>query len=484
LGISGIDRSIDLECLAQFVRIQTILETRTLYRNIRTMMPGSLLTINLTGRSSDETRYWAMDPLEPYPNDEEAIESTVAAFRNAGRRMLNGSKNNGILLSGGVDSRMVLAAILSNGESVDAFTFGPALTDEGDIARAVASASNLGWHLVTQTVEDFWLDMEKALPVLQAQFSLAHVHTVKTIDKMAQFAIDSVYDGWGLDLFFAGSYLPRLDKTIWGRKLFIYRLAPLNSQTAVLASIFSALDIQGGDFSRSYLNESLGDVWHSACLELVRRQVEEISGKWNSPYDQMEKFFSRNVSRFRSYPVCSYARLCSRQRNPLFDSDVLDTYLRLPVNSRFMGRIYRQALRQINPRLANIPNSNTGTSLYLHPVAQGLFCTGRQFHRANRKRLGRILQTIGLRNQMNHKAYGSYLSPVKLVQVLAEGNIPQAATTRRALINGFLADNGIVDPSRLRTRLDTPMGMAQNEAWTILALASLAAWFERYPAEI
>jgi hypothetical protein len=225
------------------------------------------------------------------------------------------------------------------------------------------------------------------------------------------------------------------------------------------------------------------DIWQTATEQTLDRAFAAASEKWTSPYNWYEKgMFSAGYSKFRTYIVATCSRAVARERALTPDSDLIDAYLRLSVRQRFLGPTYRRAFERIDPVLARIVYPNTGASPFAPPAAQALVLQARQFGRANRERLRRLLGGLGLGGVLPEKLYGSYPTPSELAQVLAQGDLPATVATRQALTDGFLAHTGIVDATRLRQRLDEGDFTDDGEALTILALASLAAWFEKYPA--
>src|SRR5207249_5050002 len=111
LALPMVDTSLDLEGLVQLVRFQMILEDLTLYRSIQVLPPATWLSVDHTSRSSRMRQYWALTSLPPFKTQEEAIESTAHTFRTATRRMLDDSDRVSVLLSGGLDSRMLIACL-------------------------------------------------------------------------------------------------------------------------------------------------------------------------------------------------------------------------------------------------------------------------------------------------------------------------------------------------------------------------------------
>ena len=85
LALPGMDPTLDLDALAQLVRIQTILEDRTLYRAIRMVAPGTWVRVDHRADAVAETRYWSLSRPAPFRTFEEAIEGTAWAFRAASR---------------------------------------------------------------------------------------------------------------------------------------------------------------------------------------------------------------------------------------------------------------------------------------------------------------------------------------------------------------------------------------------------------------
>jgi asparagine synthase (glutamine-hydrolysing) len=485
LGVPGVDCSVDLESLAQFVRIQTVLGNHTLYREIRTLLPGTVLRASSQKSDIQIHRYWSMEPLSPFEDEEDAIRGVQAAFLKAGQRIAKGTKRGGILLSGGLDSRLVLAILKSNAKALEAFTFGSEFTDEIRVAEAVARSAHVPWRFIGQTGLDYWAQLDALLPTLQAQYSIFHTHPIPAAKMMAQVGIDTIYHGIGLCGPFSGSQLPKEYWTFAGRKVWTSRLAPLSTQADVRRIFLRNHDIQGSEFGRSFLMGSMRDAWHAGTEQALDQAFADAAEKWTSPYDLYQKgMVGAGYFRLRTYIVATCNRAFARERSPGTDADVLDAYRRLTVRQRFLGPIYRRAFERIDPVLAQIVYPNTGTSPFAPPLVQALALQARQLGRANRERLRRLLAGLGLGRVLQQKTYGGgYISPPQLVQVLALGDLPAAVATRSALTDGFLAQSGIVDAGRLRQRLDEGGFTDRNEALTVLALASLAAWFDKYPAE-
>jgi asparagine synthase (glutamine-hydrolysing) len=139
LQLPGLARELDLEQLDAFLALQYVPGPETALRGVRKVPPGHVLvwergTITLE-------RYWRLEPETVERSDAEWLELVRETVRAAVRRRLIADVPLGALLSGGIDSSIVVALMAeASGEPVRTFTIGfpDARYDERGYARAVA----------------------------------------------------------------------------------------------------------------------------------------------------------------------------------------------------------------------------------------------------------------------------------------------------------------------------------------------------------
>ncbi len=132
LAAGGVDTSIDPEALHHHLTLHAVVPApRTLLNGVRKLEPASLLRIDTAGRH--ETRpYWrltATRPDKPMSEGEwqEAIHNALrAAVR---KRMLIADVKVGVLLSGGLDSSLLVALLAEQGVE-DLMTFSVGFEDQ------------------------------------------------------------------------------------------------------------------------------------------------------------------------------------------------------------------------------------------------------------------------------------------------------------------------------------------------------------------
>lgn len=113
LKLGMVSKEADEEALSLYLSLQYIPSPRTIFREVRKLMPGHRMVVE-RGRIISENAYWEL----PVPTDHErpadyneAIEVLRDRFVTAIRRRLTSDVPLGAFLSGGVDSSIMVAAM-------------------------------------------------------------------------------------------------------------------------------------------------------------------------------------------------------------------------------------------------------------------------------------------------------------------------------------------------------------------------------------
>lgn len=123
---------------------------KTLYQNILRLNPGETLVFSLESnqlRLHQPTKIYSN--IQSYHSDKEALEALWSDYLNGAEQLSKPAGTNGILLSGGFDTRLVLLGLMLFGKPIDAITFGDNGNHEVDIAKRVASVSEIKQHICT-----------------------------------------------------------------------------------------------------------------------------------------------------------------------------------------------------------------------------------------------------------------------------------------------------------------------------------------------
>jgi asparagine synthase (glutamine-hydrolysing) len=145
-------KRIDLRGLGEFVSCGTVLENRTLFEGVGVLPPGSAWVFR-NGSLEQKSSYF--HPREWEEQETLAPESYCRALSEAFTRNLpryfNGQEQIAMSLTGGLDTRMIMAWQRCQPGSLPCYTFGSMLRENQDVrvARRVAQACNQPFQVIT-----------------------------------------------------------------------------------------------------------------------------------------------------------------------------------------------------------------------------------------------------------------------------------------------------------------------------------------------
>ncbi len=358
LRLPDLEREIDLEALDSYLALQYVPGDRTALRGVRKLPPGHVLVAE--GESERVEPYWTPSPAEPSRTEEEWLERVRDAVTAAVRRRLIADVPLGALLSGGIDSSVVVALMAqASADPVRTFTvgFADARYDEREHARAVAER----W--ATDHVElDGQADVADVLPRLAATLDEPlgdeAALPLYLICEQARTQVTVVLTGDGGDESFAGyeryvahELAGRIPAPAAGAATRALRLLPA-ARHEPRSPLFRAarfLDAAATDEAARY--RRLMEVFP---LELRRRLWEEDAAREVplAPTGPGIAGLQRlDVETYLPGDLLLKADLASMAhslelRSPLLDHEVVELGLALPRSLKVRGRTGKVALRR------------------------------------------------------------------------------------------------------------------------------------------
>jgi asparagine synthase (glutamine-hydrolysing) len=145
-------RKADLRGVGEFVACGCVLENRTLFDGIQVLPPGSAWVFRGGSLEKRETYFdpkeWEeQSPLEP----DTYYQRLREVFAQSLPRYFDGSQQVGMSLTGGLDTRMILAWHRPAPDSVPCYSFGGMFRESQDVllARRVANALNQPFRVIS-----------------------------------------------------------------------------------------------------------------------------------------------------------------------------------------------------------------------------------------------------------------------------------------------------------------------------------------------
>jgi asparagine synthase (glutamine-hydrolysing) len=157
------EAQVDPVSLNLFLRYRYTPSPLTIFKGIRKLAPGSMLTVE-NGRCREERWYdYTPVPFDGPKEDQEAEQELFELYQAAVERHLISDVPVGLLLSGGLDSGLLLALMNRYGKGWPAYTVGYGKTFKDDeLVDAAETASLLGARHIP--VELDRAEFEKSLP--------------------------------------------------------------------------------------------------------------------------------------------------------------------------------------------------------------------------------------------------------------------------------------------------------------------------------
>ena len=370
---------INEHAVFEFLWLQRLLGTKTYDSSSLFLLAATTLTYR-SGAATLQP-YWVPSFEKTRASVKDSAHQLSGLLRQSIRRKTSDNPARiGLFLSGGTDSRTVLGSFA---EPPASYTIGVCDNNEVRVARTIAEVAQSP-HRFIQINEDPYSDKLDELTMLGGgMHAFDHGIFFEPSQQVAP-EVDVMFHGHGIDYMFQGMYLLTRNLNLLGRR-----------------TSFKRFDSIGQDFPGEYINRighRLKDInlveyvvgnRRTEMLEKLRYSVEEIQklgeAFCRTPDDQWEYMLIHGLA--RHYPFTNLTSMGSavEQRVAAFDNDVFDLYLSLPKSHRLDGKIAKNTLRILSPKLAAVPTANTNQG----PVHTAL-------EKDARRLLGLVKRRVGL----------------------------------------------------------------------------------------
>src|SRR5438552_3683904 len=229
---------IDPTSLNLFLRYRYTPSPYTILKGVRKLAPRTKLTIQ--NGSCHLNRWYRFKPVPfaPAKSPEDAREELLAIYKRAVRRQLISDVPVGLLLSGGIDSGLLLALMNLNGSSWPTYTVGYGSTFADDeLADGAETARILGSKHTTVTITRsiFEETLPKIVACLEEPIAASSIVPMYFVCQRAREDVKVALVGQGPDEMFGGyrRHLGVRYGALWAR-LPGWMRAPISSGIAAL----------------------------------------------------------------------------------------------------------------------------------------------------------------------------------------------------------------------------------------------------------
>jgi asparagine synthase (glutamine-hydrolysing) len=199
--------AVDPAALKLFLQFRYTPSPLTIFQGIRKLAPGTMLVVE-KGQCREERWYnFTPTPFSRPKKEKEAVHELLELYRGAVRRHLLSDVPLGILLSGGLDSGLLLALMNEHGSSWPAYTigYGKSFADD-ELFDAAETASLFGARHVTVKLDQG--EFERSLPgiveCLEEPIAASSIVPMYFVSQRARQDVKVALIGQGPDELFGG----------------------------------------------------------------------------------------------------------------------------------------------------------------------------------------------------------------------------------------------------------------------------------------
>jgi len=346
-------KGLEQTAVAQFLFLRRVFGERTLATGARYLLPATTLQIGRNGQASEE-RYWRPDYARAEPGDRELPSLIAERLRGAVAAHQSDDERYGLLLSGGLDSRALLAA---SRKPVACYTTCLRENNESAVACEVAAAAGAAFHFVPRPRELYDKVVDDAVFMTGGQQTYVEAQFLGYGNAWPERP-NTMLIGLGLDIFFGGLYLPKAPVDFFGRPGLHFRLKPIAGEFSAGFLDGVSYRLKQSDPNLVVRQESRKPVRDLLCdsIDGVASRGRELGAEG---YDLWEYMHIDTLSRHYSFPMMMSVRTYAECRAPALDNDLFDLSIRMTARQKVNGTAYQRAIALLSPTLGKIRNANT-----------------------------------------------------------------------------------------------------------------------------
>ena len=281
LAGGGVDTSIDPVALHHYLTFHSVVPApRTILRGVNKVAPGTVTVVEPDGRRHT-TRYW-----EPHferaeeRTDEEWVDAVHDALKLAVERRLVADVPVGVLLSGGLDSSLIVGLLAEAGQNLQTFSIGFESVGgiEGDEFRysdVIAERFGTDHHQLRIGTDRMLPALDRAVAAMSEPMVSHDAVAFHLLSEEVAKHVIVVQSGQGADEVFAGYhwYPPMVDAP---DALEAYMGAFFDRSHTEMTEVVEPEHLVGDDVSRAFVAEHFARPGAESAVDRALRLDTEV----------------------------------------------------------------------------------------------------------------------------------------------------------------------------------------------------------------
>jgi asparagine synthase (glutamine-hydrolysing) len=346
----GVNKRLRKDALFDFFIFGYLLGEKTFDENVYRLLPASILEI--TKNNMNIQKYWTYQTDGNYDlhDKNELVDELGKRWQKAVDIRLKKNEKIIIQISGGLDSRAVLAAALKSTlkENIFLYTFGEEGSYDFEIGKNIAQIVGVQHIPLIAIKENFAEQYEKSFDDVEGMIDVTP-YCATRMDQLLRPVSNKIYSG-----FMGGEVMgPLIFSKI--KNLQLHTSTQYKIAKNILLNHHKLNDIQTIKplFNQMYITD----------LDILFSYEKSLEGFKDISSKEFPNYCARWLYLNESYNYTSFCNF--RYDNyfyyykPFLDNDVLDFMLRVPPKFRDHKKLYKEMLIKHYTELYSLPTKNT-----------------------------------------------------------------------------------------------------------------------------
>lgn len=449
----SLPRNIDRIAIQEFLTFDHVLGQRTLLEDVQLMPQASVAAFQHGQFNIAPYYHFKYTDVYPFREPESYREQFIFEMKRAAQRQSTGNQPKGVMLSGGLDSRFLVASLAEQikPDSLHTFTWSIPKSDDARYAREVASVLNTRHHFFELRPDWLMTHGEKAVRLTDGMGNLVNLHAMANIEEEAKIS-RLIYKGFMGDAMFGFGLRPRFWAD-YDRETEIQEHLQAYRDYRVLTF---DLPEHSAIFTDSFLNHTQDGLLQDFSKGMRAAAVRQMATQ------RLYFDLTQRVPRMTINGVL-VARDQAAIRLPFTDNDLVEFSMTIPPYLAFERRLMMDAFIHAYPKLARIPTPRD--HLPMVSCAREMLMRNAQFIKWHLRRMG--LNWIAGPESRPYKDYHTWFR-TGLRHWVEETLLSQQSLER-----------GYFQPERVRQLVNEHMN-GRNHSVRLGAMMAIELWHRMY----
>jgi asparagine synthase (glutamine-hydrolysing) len=462
LSDNRIPRTIDSGGIIELIANQRVSGNTTQYKHIKSLAGSEIVTITGSGVKSRFSRVFKWSKTTS--SKKQIAEKLSEAFKKSFAKRYFPNSSQALLLSGGLDSRIVLAAATANNIDLPTMTLCSHYNNEAKIAKKCSEISNQNFKFIQVPTERLTSAFEDSVLASDGLYA-APINLFGSLRNISR-DYNVLFSGHGIDYTLRGMYLPKFQVRGRTSATNIPILLPLNIRNGSIAKTIQPFLEKNKNWKSVFVKHNIHK-YERILVDSISASLNHL--EFDNPYDAIDAYiFSTQSKHYTCGDFIAMSRIINN-RSIAFDPEVLEVYFSMSPYLRISGGIVRMALNMLNPNLAKIKNANNNLPANIPLWLQSTKVIGKS-----------ILHRTGLTKPNNHPNKIFTSSSWVQYSELLKSNEVVTNYIDNLVKDEHLLDLGIFSRKSLNKVVNQHMSGEKNYAKTLHSMISLSLWLKNH----